>query len=192
MLELEDDVLVRQLSVDGGEGIGLVLHILLTLSTKEHLDRLASLTAERRLLANALTRIDQIVDDGLVHRGQSVAVGAHTVELVSTAVGLAEDGSLSNEHHGAALELLLELRGETGLNESEVLEELAGHEDDDGLLVASDLDLLDSGHLEGLEGLSKILALLGDFGNLVSDSDLEVVGLDSSGLGDEFHVLGKG
>ena len=64
MLELEDDVLVRQLSVDGGEGIGLVLHILLTLSTKEHLDRLASLTAERRLLANALARIDQIVDDG--------------------------------------------------------------------------------------------------------------------------------
>ena len=54
------------------------------------------------------------------------------------------------------------------------------------------LDLLDSGHLEGLERLSKILALLGDFGNLVSDGDLEVVGLDSSGLGDEFHVLGKG
>ena len=192
MLELENDVLVRQLSVDGREGLGLVLYILLTLRTKEHLDRLASLTADRRLLANALARIDQIVNDSLVHRGQSVAVGAHTVELMSTAVGLAQNGSLSNEHDRASLELLLELSSQTRLNESEVLEELARHEDDDGLLVTSDLDFLHSGHLEGLKGLHEILALLGDFGNLVSNGNFEVVSLHSSGLGDEFHILKKG
>ena len=189
MLEFENNVLVRQLLVDRRERLSLVLNLLLTLSTEEHLDGLTSLAADGGLLANALARIHQILNDGLVDRGQGVAVGADTVELVGTAVVLAQDGSLGDEHHGATLELLLQFSGEAGLDESESLEELAGHEDDDGLLVSSDVDFLGGGELEGLEGFGEILGLLGDFSDFVGEGGLEVVGGDSVGLGDEFHVL---
>ena len=124
MLEFENNVLVRQLLVDRRERLSLVLNLLLTLSTEEHLDGLTSLAADGGLLANALARIHQILNDGLVDRGQRVAVGADTVELVGTAVVLAQDGSLGDEHHGATLELLLQFSGEAGLNQSESLEEL--------------------------------------------------------------------
>ena len=189
MLEFENNVLVRQLLVDRRERLSLVLNLLLTLSTEEHLDGLTSLAADGGLLANALARIHQILNDGLVDRGQRVAVGADTVELVGTAVVLAQDGSLGDEHHGATLELLLQFSGEAGLNESEGLEELVGHEDDDGLLVSSDVDFLGGGELEGLEGFGEILGLLGDFSDFVGEGGLEVVGGDSVGLSDEFHVL---
>ena len=192
MLEFENNVLVRQLLVDRRERLSLVLNLLLTLSTEEHLDGLTSLAADGGLLANALARIHQILNDGLVDRGQRVAVGADTVELVGTAVVLAQDGSLGDEHHGATLELLLQFSGEAGLNQSESLEELVGHEDDDGLLVSGDVHFLSSGHLEGLERLSEILRLLGDLSDFVGNGSLEVVSLNSSGLGDEFHGLHDG
>ena len=189
MLELEDNVLVRQLLVDRRERLSLVLNLLLTLSTEEHLDGLTSLAADGGLLANALARIHQILNDGLVHGRQRVAVGTHTSELVGTTVVLAQDGSLGDEDDGTTLELLLELGGEAGLNESEGLEELVGHEDDDGLLVSSDVDFLGGGELEGLEGFGEILGLLGDFSDFVGEGGLEVVGGDPVGLSDEFHVL---
>ena len=189
MLEFENNVLVRQLLVDRRERLSLVLNLLLTLSTEEHLDGLTSLAADGGLLANTLARIHQILNDGLVDRGQGVAVGADTVELVGTAVVLAQDGSLGDEDDGTTLELLLELGGEAGLDESEGLEELVGHEDDDGLLVSSDVDFLGGSELEGLEGFGEILGLLGDFSDFVGEGGLEVVGGDSVGLGDEFHVL---
>lgn len=189
VLELEDNVLVRQLLVDRRERLRLVLHLLRTLRAQEHLYRLATLATYRRLLPNALTRIHQVLDDRLVHGRQCVAVGTHTIELVGTTVVLAQDGSLGDEDDGTTLELLLELGGEAGLDESEGLEELVGHEDDDGLLVSSDVDFLGGGELEGLEGFGEILGLLGDFSDFVGEGGLEVVGGDSVGLGDEFHVL---
>ena len=63
VLELEDNVLVRQLLVDRRERLRLVLHLLRTLRAQEHLYRLATLAAYRRLLPNALTRIHQVLDD---------------------------------------------------------------------------------------------------------------------------------
>ena len=141
------------------------------------------------MLTDNLAGVDEVVNDSLMHSGEGEGVGADTVELVSALVVLAEDGSLGNEHNRATLELLLELAGQTDLDSSESLEQLVGDEDDDGLLVSSDLDLLSSGHLEGLKRLSQILGLLGDLSDLVSNGNLEIGGLDSFGLHDHLHGL---
>ena len=76
------------------------------------------------VLTDNLARIDEVVNDSLMHRGEGEGVGADTVELVSTLVVLAEDGSLGNEHNRATFELLLELTGQTDLDSSESLEQL--------------------------------------------------------------------
>ena len=189
ILELKLDVLARQLSVDGGESGELVLDLLLALSTEEHLDVVSVRARDVGVLADALARVHQIVDDGVVHSGQSVSVRTLALELVGTAVVLGQNGSLGNEHNGATLELLLQLRRQAGLDHAESLEQLVGHEHNNGLLVSLDLDLLGSGHLEGLQRLSKILGLLGDLSDLVGNSNLKVSGLDAFGLQNHFHGL---
>ena len=93
VLELELDVLARQLSVDGGESGELVLDLLLALSTEEHLDVVSVRARDVGVLADALARVHQIVDDGVVHSGQSVSVRTLALELVGTAVVLGQNGS---------------------------------------------------------------------------------------------------
>ena len=141
------------------------------------------------MLSNALARIHQIIDDGVLHSRHGVAVGADTSELVGALVVLGQNGSLSHEHHRASLELLLQLGGQARLNQTEVLEQLVGNEHHDGLLVSSDGHLLRSSHLERLQGLGKILGLLGNLSNLVGNGDLEIVGLGSFGLQNHLHGL---
>ncbi len=76
--------------------------------------------------------------------GQSSRVRADLLGLGASFEVDSQDGALTNEEYMASGQLLLKLTNNALLDVVAVkgLEELDGHEDDDGLLSTRDLDLL--------------------------------------------------
>ncbi len=93
--------------------------------------------------------------------GEGARPGSGAGILDASIEVLGQDGALADEDDVLATELLLQLTDESGVDLVGVLKEGEGHEDDDGLLAAIDVDLLSTGDLQvlqvGLEVGSSVL-----------------------------------
>ncbi|CAH0368472.1 unnamed protein product, partial [Pelagomonas calceolata] len=139
--ELEDDLLVRELLVDVAEGVELRLDVDLVLRVEQHLQHLGAVQLAPRALADDLRRVDQIVEDGVLDRRQRAAPRPRALRLRAPRVVLAQDRPLAHHNHVPPRELLLELADEPRLDLVVFFQLGEGHEDDDGLLAAADVDL---------------------------------------------------
>jgi hypothetical protein len=110
--ELEDDSLSGELLVDGAEGVDLVVNTSTLLGVEEDLDDLVAVLLGADALANDQSRVDKVLQDGIVDSGQSARTGALLLDTAA-ATGGRKDAALSDEHNVAVGELLLELTSET-------------------------------------------------------------------------------
>mmetsp|Transcript_13430 Transcript_13430/g.34249 ORF Transcript_13430/g.34249 Transcript_13430/m.34249 type:complete len:207 (-) Transcript_13430:78-698(-) len=138
----EGDVLPCQLAVDSGEGLQLVLALVLVLTVKVALEELGAVDAHTQALANDLVGVHDVLQDGVVHSCEGAAAGPLLHLLPVLAAGSAEDAALGNNHDVLAAELLLELAYKTGLDAVVGLQQAVGDKQHNSLLVVADLDLL--------------------------------------------------
>jgi len=74
--EFEHGVLSGQLLVDSGVCLELVLGVVLVLAVQVYLQQLGTVVTDTESLADNLSGVDQVVEDGLVDGGNSLGVGA--------------------------------------------------------------------------------------------------------------------
>ena len=110
--EHEGDVTASELLVHRRERVELVLERGGVLRVQEALDQAAAVSGNTRALASDLRGVNQVLEDRLVHGGQSARVRSGLLVAV-LAAGLAKDAALADENNVAVRELLLELTGET-------------------------------------------------------------------------------
>ena len=120
-------------------------------------------------LPDNLSRIDQVIQDSVVHGHQSARSGSLLLQLVGFPGGLGQDPPLGNEDHMLATELLLQFSHQPGLNvitklslrRSEnapgldLLERLQlgnRHEDHEAFLALAAVHLLGGGDVELPQG----------------------------------------
>jgi hypothetical protein len=114
--ELEVDRLASEALVHLGVGVQPVVHAATLLLVEHNLQELAAVLFGAETLANDLDGVDEVSQDGIVHRGEGSRarallglVGARPVG----ALGARENAARSNEENVAVGEFLLELTGET-------------------------------------------------------------------------------
>ncbi len=145
---MERDLLVRQLSVNGGIRIGASLHVGLIPPVEVHLDDASAVDLAARALAGDLGGVDDVLEDGVLHRREGARTGAQSRRLLGTGVALTEDVALGDDDDVTSGELLLELAHESGLDLLERLLELVRHIHDDGLATGAAIDLLRGGDVQ--------------------------------------------
>lgn len=102
-------------------------------------------------LANDLGGVDKVIKDSLVDGSHSAGDRASVQSLSGTTGSLADDTSLDNDDYGLSAELLLELTNQSLLDTAEGNTLCVGDEQDDGLLVSTELNLAGRGNLQVLE-----------------------------------------
>ena len=85
--ELEDDVLVGEGVVHGGEGIELSLGVDHVLLIQIHLQQLSSVSAVAGALAHDLGGVHNILQNALLHGGEGAGAGADSL-LGSTSINI--------------------------------------------------------------------------------------------------------
>lgn len=103
LVELEHNVLVRQLLVHGRESIQLALSLGLALLAQVHLHQLAAISADASALAHDFTWVHYIIQNSLLHGSQSAGMWAHAVGTAVACVGLAEHSALADEDNVQAV-----------------------------------------------------------------------------------------
>lgn len=99
-----------------------------------HLDQLLAVQLDADALADDLRGEHEILEDGVVHRGQGSGAWPLLFQRVPRlALGLRQDLALADEHDLLAAELLLQLTDHTDLDLLEGLLLRHRHVDDDGL-----------------------------------------------------------
>lgn len=132
--ELKGHLTAGQLLVDGRECVDFVFDGRLLVLVEMHLDQLRAVQLDANALANNLGGEHQILEDGVVDRGQRSRTWSLLLQRVAcVARRLGQNLAFANEHNVLAGEFLLELAHQTGLDLLEGL--LLGHRhiDDDGL-----------------------------------------------------------
>jgi len=147
--EFEVDVLACQLLVDSAERVHFVLDLRLLSLVEEDLHHAASVELDADSLSDNLGRVDQVVEDGRVHRRQSAVAGSLLLLLVARLFGrLGQDASLGDEDDVASVKLLLQLPDEARLDLLVGFELGDGDEDDDGAFAAAHVHLLRCRHVQ--------------------------------------------
>ena len=144
-------------------------------------------------LPDNLSRIDQVIQDSVVHGHQSARSGSLLLQLVGFPGGLGQDPPLGNEDHMLATELLLQFSHQPGLNvitklslrRSEnapgldLLERLQlgnRHEDHEAFLALAAVHLLGGGDVELPQGGLEVTVHL-QVQQSLADLLLDLVGL---------------
>jgi len=100
--ELEDDFLVGEGVVDGGKGIELGLGVYHVLGVKVYLEQLGSIRSVASALAHNLRGVHNILQDALLHTGQSASARAHALLSSPSIHVLRLDCALSDNHNMTA------------------------------------------------------------------------------------------
>jgi len=146
--ELENDVLAGESLVDRRERVQLVFQGGRVFRVQEALDQPTAINAVLRPLADDLSGVDKILENLLVHAGDCPAVWPEALVPGGITGGFGHGTALSDENDVAVSELLLQLSGESLLQLPERFQVRHGHEDDNSLPPAFDVDLLGSTELE--------------------------------------------
>ena len=92
------------------------IHCYSIVLTKYYLEETGSIKTNSDSLSDNLSRVNQIVQDGVVDSHQGAAPGSLLLQLVGLPGGLGQDSPLGNEHHMLATELLLQLSDQSDNN----------------------------------------------------------------------------
>ncbi len=156
-----------------------------------NLEESGSVKPDPDTLANDLSRVNKVVEDGVVNGNQCTGPTSLLLQLVGLSGRLGQDPPLGNEDDMLAGELLLLLADQSGLDFLERLQLRDRHEDDDGVL-ALNLDLLGGGDVELAKVTLEVRVDL-EIEQSLRDRLLElvrllVVGLDNLGACGERHL----
>jgi len=166
--------LASEFLVHSAVGLELALSVGLVLGIELNLESLGAVQTVVNLLADDLSRVEDIVEDGLVHLGEGTAARAELTLLAVEASLLGQDTALSNNDDVLAAELLLEVLHQQVLHLVVAVEQNVRHNDHDDLLGATGAS---HRHLSGVDQVQVLdLAL-----ELVL-SDLQIVESLSHGL----------
>lgn len=112
-----------------------------------HSDRLGAVQLDADALADDLSRVHEILQDGVVHVGERARARARLLHTRLARL-LLENAALGAHDHMLAAELLLQLTHNTALDAVEVLQQRHGDEDNDRLTASADIDLLGGGDVD--------------------------------------------
>jgi len=134
--ELKDNVLAGHLLVDSGERLQLVLYVNLLTLVQMNLDQTRSIELDSDTLANNLRWKAQVLEDSVMHRGESTTARTFLLVLSSRlSCWFRKNSPMSDEDNVLATELLLELSHESRLNLLIAAQLRNWHRDDDSLLT---------------------------------------------------------
>ena len=122
-LILHSDILASQFAVNTSVRLQLVLGRVAVLGVEVDLQDLGAVHSIADALADDLCWVHQVVQDGLVHLGQSTGPRPGG----QTRGGLGQDAALGHDHHVLAGELLLQLADQTLLDLVEALKQTVWH-----------------------------------------------------------------
>jgi hypothetical protein len=148
LLEEERSLLVGQLPVDSGEGLGLGLDIGLVLAVQVDLEDSLSVGLDPCSLSYNFSRVADIVQDSILDLGEGTRTRARSLGLCASVVGLSQNGALGNDQNMASREFLFQLSDQSSVDFLEGAQQLVGNVQDDGLLATAGIDLLGSGNIK--------------------------------------------
>ena len=100
--ELEDDLLVGERVVNGGESFELCLRIDTVFRIQVNLEQLGSICSIAGALAHNLRRVHDILQNALLHTSQGASARAHALLSSPSINVLRLDCALSNNHNMTA------------------------------------------------------------------------------------------
>mmetsp|Transcript_34727 Transcript_34727/g.86650 ORF Transcript_34727/g.86650 Transcript_34727/m.86650 type:complete len:236 (+) Transcript_34727:403-1110(+) len=148
--ELEARLLAGELLVNAAEGVELVLDVGRLLGVQVDFKQLRAVGAVARVLAHDLGRVDEILQDGVVHGGERAGHGPLLRQRAARLGLLPLDPALCDHDDMLARELLLELAHQPGLDLVRQLEQAVGHKQHHRL-APSNVDLLSGDDVELLQ-----------------------------------------
>jgi hypothetical protein len=104
VIKAERHGLVGEFTIDCCIGFSLSFHIRLVLVVKGDLHDAFAVKLESGSLSCNLSRVDDILKNGVVHRSQCTRTWARTGCLLVTCIGLAQKGTLGNNKDVAPVE----------------------------------------------------------------------------------------
>ena len=139
------NILARELLIDTRKRFNLVLHIVLLSFVQMDLYESAAVQLHADPLAHDLTWENQVLQDGVVHSGQSAAPGTFLL-IFRTAFSswLRQNSPLGDEDDVLPAELLLQLAHQAHLDFLERLQLRDGDEDNNRFPATANFDLLES------------------------------------------------
>ncbi len=127
--------------VNGSERLQL-LRAELGLRIKNDLQNAAAINTNASALAQNLSRVHEILKDGIVDGGQSPAARALLLSLAIVARLLSDNAALADDNNVFAAELLLKLTNQADVKTLELAELVEGDSQDNSLLAIVNLKLL--------------------------------------------------
>lgn len=141
LLEQKRNLLVGELSVNRGEGLGAAFNVGLVLGIKVNLHDSLSISLHPSSLSNNFRGVHDVVQDGLVNSRQCSRTRARSIGLLVTVVRLSENGTLSDDQNVLSREFLFQLTDKFLVDLIDRFQKLEGDIQDDGLASAT-VDLL--------------------------------------------------
>jgi len=149
---MESHLFVCQLSIDRSISIRTSLNISLVTSIKVHLKNTASVHLASGALSSDLSRINNILENGILNSCKSTRARSQSLRLLRTCVTLAENVTLSNNDHVTSRKFLLQLSHETCLDLLEGLLEFEWDVNDNGFEPRAAVNLLGRSDVEVTKG----------------------------------------
>ena len=132
------------------------------LRIKNDLQNAAAINTNASALAQNLSRVHEILKDGIVDGGQSPAARALLLCLAVVAGLLGDDAALADDNDVLAAELLLELTNQADVKTLKLAELVEGDGQNNSLLAIINLELFGTENVEVIElGLHVTIAHVG-------------------------------
>jgi hypothetical protein len=145
---VERNLLVSELSVNSSKSFKLALNVWLLLGVQEDLQNSLSVSLNTGALSDDFSRVDNILQNGILHVCQGAGAWTRSLGLCSAREGLAQDGSLGNDDDVTAGELLFQFTHQSLLNLVERLEQLVWNVENNSLLITSAINILGGSNVQ--------------------------------------------
>lgn len=189
--EFKNNILSSQLLVSSRESVELVFEGGMVLTIKEDLDQLGSINANLCALTNDFSRVNEVLEELFVDRGQGTRARTHLGDTRSASRFL-KDATLSDQENVTVREFLFEFTNKTSLDLMETLEVRDRDKDDDGVTTMTNVDILCGGELKTSEVSLEFGNVLFKVNDVLSDLEFKFV-RDNSGrfqdLASSAHVV---
>jgi len=142
LLELERNLLVCELSVDSSKSISASLNICLVLGVKVNLNNSLSVKLHSGALSNNLSRIANVLQDGVLDGSQCAGSRAGSTGFLVTVERLAQDGTLSNNQDVTSRKFLFQFTHKSLVDLVDRFQQFEWDVQDDSLASISTVNLL--------------------------------------------------
>jgi len=170
-------LLVGELAVDSGKGLGPSLNIGLVLAVKVHLHDTLSVNLDASSLSNNFSGVDKIVQNSLVDGRQSTRTWAGAVGLMVAVVRLSKNSALGDNENVASRELLFQFAHELLVNLVESFSQFVRNIQENGLAAGTAVDFLGGSNVKIPEGCLELGGGHLKVEKLLSNRSFEFIGL---------------